>query len=817
MVVIGCLLQEAKVALLSRHYAVLTPVAEGLSSLLFPFRWQGLYIPVLPYSMLDVLDSPVPFVLGLHSRYLRDVPVARRPRGVVCVDLDSDIVHLGWDDETNNPREIPSMPEKDAAKLRSKLAVFAASAYLVPDTNRIGKITHGDDKLIQQADRELYARSTDISQHVRARRKEYFRNVDKAYNEQELMQPMVGFLSEQGQYHGGEAMPASADSEPHRLTRLKNALKLKKRQSSMSSQASYDDDSMDDDDAHHESLLEVNDPKGFSTEEVRGAFLRFFVTIMRDYRTYMGEQEFDADAFVSCLNLSPGNRHFVATLCRTQMFQRFVQERRESPNDPECLFFDTSINAKINRSKLTALAKFGRGGKRDTAFLDDKSKKITDVYTPPPPSNLGLTDQTYHYGSFPDLNPELFGKTRKPREWPSSASTIRMLRSSVIPARSKSVSFAAKTFGMGPKAVTKTVSAGTATVRKSLEDAIRFLSRPYAVPQDKEKTPQTSHLANRGSSMSDVTISSDVGWSSGDVSSAEEIVLNARRKVSILLAIFIDLQALTRGYICRHPRIKNAIAETATIDRTKAEEEVETRRSRAMKTMFSMLLIFRARRLLLQSRGAAILIQANFRQRRAELVFNLIREAIARLQACSRRWIIQRRLRHLLRQRMETYAPQVFALWKRANTPLVYRTNFWRYVKSSDLLCHGIVETELQRLAKEVSISSDESRFSNPDLSRLVRNSDRLGLSVNVLRQCTLDDESGGEPDSGRALSSFSSWSDGAIVEADNSNNAAARLSAERTQVYEKIANASNSQPEFVENLYNTFKVSLKEKRRKGT
>lgn len=44
MIVMGCLMEECKVVLLSHHYSVLCPVAEALLSALFPFRWQGLYI-----------------------------------------------------------------------------------------------------------------------------------------------------------------------------------------------------------------------------------------------------------------------------------------------------------------------------------------------------------------------------------------------------------------------------------------------------------------------------------------------------------------------------------------------------------------------------------------------------------------------------------------------------------------------------------------------------------------------------------------------------------------------------------------------------
>jgi hypothetical protein len=44
LVVMGCLMQECKVALMSQYYSILCPVSEALLSALFPFEWQGLYI-----------------------------------------------------------------------------------------------------------------------------------------------------------------------------------------------------------------------------------------------------------------------------------------------------------------------------------------------------------------------------------------------------------------------------------------------------------------------------------------------------------------------------------------------------------------------------------------------------------------------------------------------------------------------------------------------------------------------------------------------------------------------------------------------------
>jgi len=42
-------------------------IAEGITSLIFPFTWQHVYVPILPASMLHFLDAPVPFIMGLQA------------------------------------------------------------------------------------------------------------------------------------------------------------------------------------------------------------------------------------------------------------------------------------------------------------------------------------------------------------------------------------------------------------------------------------------------------------------------------------------------------------------------------------------------------------------------------------------------------------------------------------------------------------------------------------------------------------------------------------------------------------------------------
>lgn len=64
-------------------------VAEVITALLFPFEWQLVYIPVLPVGggMLEILDAPLPFFVGLPTASLKHVEKSVLQE-IVVVDLD---------------------------------------------------------------------------------------------------------------------------------------------------------------------------------------------------------------------------------------------------------------------------------------------------------------------------------------------------------------------------------------------------------------------------------------------------------------------------------------------------------------------------------------------------------------------------------------------------------------------------------------------------------------------------------------------------------------------------------------------------------
>eukprot|EP01116_Phalansterium_solitarium_P020030 TRINITY_DN5791_c0_g1_i1.p1 TRINITY_DN5791_c0_g1~~TRINITY_DN5791_c0_g1_i1.p1 ORF type:complete len:1102 (+),score=69.28 TRINITY_DN5791_c0_g1_i1:89-3394(+) len=79
-------LREEKIVFVSSQLSLLTLAAETLVALMYPMRWPHVYIPVLPGCLLDVLQAPTAFIVGLHSSYFSQTPAMDE---LVVVHLDT--------------------------------------------------------------------------------------------------------------------------------------------------------------------------------------------------------------------------------------------------------------------------------------------------------------------------------------------------------------------------------------------------------------------------------------------------------------------------------------------------------------------------------------------------------------------------------------------------------------------------------------------------------------------------------------------------------------------------------------------------------
>uniref|UniRef100_A0A8C7FD89 DENN domain containing 5B n=1 Tax=Oncorhynchus kisutch TaxID=8019 RepID=A0A8C7FD89_ONCKI len=99
-------LLETQILLYSQDYQRLMTVAEGITTLLFPFQWQHIYLPLLPAPLHHLLDAPVPFLMGIQRRdgAQRSTLELSNESNLCFVDIDNHRV--------DPPEDLPLFPDQ---------------------------------------------------------------------------------------------------------------------------------------------------------------------------------------------------------------------------------------------------------------------------------------------------------------------------------------------------------------------------------------------------------------------------------------------------------------------------------------------------------------------------------------------------------------------------------------------------------------------------------------------------------------------------------------------------------------------------------
>jgi hypothetical protein len=121
---------------------------ESIRSLLYPFEWQHVFVPVLPACLTEFVGSPTPFIMGIHKSYYKpdeiapystEVQISLSPPNhstahhrttrayttltraqVVVVDLDHNRIVV----PESVQAQVPPLPEPEHAILVSELRKF---------------------------------------------------------------------------------------------------------------------------------------------------------------------------------------------------------------------------------------------------------------------------------------------------------------------------------------------------------------------------------------------------------------------------------------------------------------------------------------------------------------------------------------------------------------------------------------------------------------------------------------------------------------------------------------------------------------------
>lgn len=104
-------LAESKIILLSSHTAMLHLASMAIANLIYPFKWAGVFIPVLPARLVQTIEAPCPYIVGIERRY---EPADYPEDDYVLVDLDNDMIGT-------NGGQAPPLPRQQRRKLTSLL------------------------------------------------------------------------------------------------------------------------------------------------------------------------------------------------------------------------------------------------------------------------------------------------------------------------------------------------------------------------------------------------------------------------------------------------------------------------------------------------------------------------------------------------------------------------------------------------------------------------------------------------------------------------------------------------------------------------
>uniref|UniRef100_A0A672IKR0 SET binding factor 2 n=1 Tax=Salarias fasciatus TaxID=181472 RepID=A0A672IKR0_SALFA len=84
-------LTEHKVLFHSTSYQRLGEACRALEALMFPLKYSYPYIPILPSRLLEVLSSPTPFIIGVHSMFQSET---QDLLDVIIADLDGGTIKI---------------------------------------------------------------------------------------------------------------------------------------------------------------------------------------------------------------------------------------------------------------------------------------------------------------------------------------------------------------------------------------------------------------------------------------------------------------------------------------------------------------------------------------------------------------------------------------------------------------------------------------------------------------------------------------------------------------------------------------------------
>lgn len=88
-ILISAVLLESTIVLVGKQYETSSAIL-ALNSLLYPFKWCMALVPLLPHQLIEMLEAPMPMLVGITHREYRNLNLTQAERDTkVWVNLTS--------------------------------------------------------------------------------------------------------------------------------------------------------------------------------------------------------------------------------------------------------------------------------------------------------------------------------------------------------------------------------------------------------------------------------------------------------------------------------------------------------------------------------------------------------------------------------------------------------------------------------------------------------------------------------------------------------------------------------------------------------
>lgn len=646
---------EQKIIFSSSSVSVLTIVAETMTSFLFPFQWQGVYMPLLPYTLMEMLHAPVPYIAGILNSYISR-SFNSLPNDVVLVDLDRDQIFL------SKKIRLPSPPEKDWNKLKQHLK----------NINNLQNRSVNIEKQLSNTGKILKLNSILEENHIGM--------ADLAFLQKDEFRPINAheFTTISGMKISNLNMNRTVRSRPAQKSTSRFSRK-----------------------ATQEPKPQTQSETSTKSSEYRNGFLRFFVKLLVDYRKYIlnspskensTDELFNKGKFIG--DSPESSKPILRCLTETQMFEQFIEQRtyfNQNMNAKEAYevrFFDECVIAKHNRSKMNVM-------KASTPFLDDESFAISETFVCPFPNTRGIEEgEIFTHSPFVSMNESRFGNIRRvdPLLTEEEEEQIQLSLNLVEKTQFKYAEIIGE--------ITKEMN--IAEIRSSWEGVeIRaiVLQSFFAMYKERKNLRRTK----------DASVFIALRINDYNLNTLQQ------RKFKDLVNACKILQPLLHSYIEKRMRVlKIMIFNAKTIQSVLKSVLLRDKFTRIVNCTYlfqAFLKGFLFRKRILKIRRAANFVSYKIEVVNTNLQYNIYLMYVRKIQSICRGNLSRKKILVDLKAKKKTYQEEIFRLWDELEVPVIYRSVFLDEFKNVSFLSTAIYSEEVERL-NQVRVSKNKR---NPD------------------------------------------------------------------------------------------------------